>query len=93
MSFSSLHKNCICRTPDSTLINSLGRYMGGPSSDLAVVNVEKGKRYRFRIIDMGCEANFQFQIDGHTFTVIEADGINTQPLEVDSLQIFAGTVL
>ena len=64
--------------------------MGGPSSDLAVVNVVQGKRYRFRLIDMGCEANFVFQIDGHTFTVIEADGVNTNPVEVDSVQILAG---
>ncbi len=31
-----------------------------------------------------------FSIDGHNFTVIEADGVNTQPLVVDSVQIFAG---
>jgi iron transport multicopper oxidase len=29
---------------DSTLINGLGRYPGGPSSPLAVVTVTKGKR-------------------------------------------------
>ncbi|PSR82559.1 hypothetical protein PHLCEN_2v5992 [Hermanssonia centrifuga] len=30
---------------DSTLINGLGRYVGGPASPLAVITVEKGKRY------------------------------------------------
>ena len=80
------------RTPDSTLINGRGRYVGGPNSTLAVVNVQQGKRYRFRIIDMGCEANFVFQIDGHPFTIIEADGISTNPLEVDSVQILAGNI-
>ena len=32
-------------TPDATLINGLGRYVDGPSSPLAVVNVTAGKRF------------------------------------------------
>lgn len=34
--------------PNSTLINGMGRYKGGPRTVLAVVSVEYGKRYRFR---------------------------------------------
>lgn len=30
-----------------------------------------------------------FSIDGHTMTVIEADGQNTEPLQVDTIQILA----
>ncbi|KAG1814195.1 laccase [Suillus variegatus] len=77
-------------SPDSTLINGLGRYVGGPESELAVVNVEYGKRYRLRLIGMSCEPSFKFSIDGHNLTVIETDGILTEPLLVDSLRIFAG---
>ncbi|KAJ8073018.1 hypothetical protein PM082_019886 [Marasmius tenuissimus] len=75
---------------DSTLINGLGRYKGGPASALAVVNVEFGKRYRFRLLSMSCDPNFVFSIDDHPLTVIEADGVNTLPLPVDSIQIYAG---
>ncbi|EIN14729.1 laccase [Punctularia strigosozonata HHB-11173 SS5] len=75
---------------DSTLINGLGRYAGGPSSPLAVVHVIKGLRYRFRLVSISCDPNFTFQIDGHKFTIIEVDGVNTQPLVVDQIQIFAG---
>ncbi|KAG2359528.1 laccase [Suillus spraguei] len=75
---------------DSTLINGLGRYAGGPASDLAVINVEQGKRYRFRLLGISCDSNFQFSIDGHSMTVIEADGQSTEPLVVDQLQILAG---
>ncbi|KAG1740901.1 laccase [Suillus paluster] len=75
---------------NSTLINGLGRYQGGPNSELAVVNVEYGKRYRLRIIGMSCDPNFVFSIDNHDLTVIEADGELTEPLLVDSLQILAG---
>ena len=75
---------------NSTLVNGLGRYAGGPKSDLAAVNVQYGKRYRFRLVAMSCDSNFIFSIDGHNFTVIEADGILTEPLLVDSIQMLAG---
>uniref|UniRef100_A0A8H7XSD5 Laccase n=1 Tax=Psilocybe cubensis TaxID=181762 RepID=A0A8H7XSD5_PSICU len=75
---------------DSVLINGLGRFAGGPASPLAVITVVPKKRYRFRLVSMSCDPNFTFSIDGHTMTVIEVDGVNVQPLVVDSLQIFAG---
>ncbi|KAH9963956.1 laccase [Lactifluus volemus] len=75
---------------NSTLINGKGRYPGGPSVPLAVVNVEQGKRYRFRLLAISCDPNFIFSIDGHQMTVIEVEGTNVQPLVIDSLQIFAG---
>ncbi|TFK82942.1 multicopper oxidase [Polyporus arcularius HHB13444] len=75
---------------DATLINGLGRWFGNPTSELAVINVTHGKRYRFRLVSVSCDPNFTFQIDGHSMTVIEADGQSTQPLPVDQLTIFAG---
>ncbi|KAG6329152.1 hypothetical protein ID866_9937, partial [Astraeus odoratus] len=74
--------------PDSTLINGLGRYSGGPPSPLAVINVKQGLRYRFRIIGLACAPWFNFTIDGHRLTIIEADGVETEPREVDSLPVF-----
>jgi iron transport multicopper oxidase len=76
--------------PDSALINGHGRFTGGPKVPLAIVNVAQGKRYRFRLVSISCDPNFVFSIDNHQLTVIEADGISTQPLVVDSIQIFAG---
>ncbi|KAF7351482.1 Laccase A [Mycena sanguinolenta] len=61
-----------------------------PTSQLAVVSVTQGQRYRMRLISMSCDPNFVFTIDGHDFTIIEVDGVNTQPLVVDSIQIYAG---
>ncbi|KAI6008784.1 laccase [Pisolithus orientalis] len=77
-------------TPDSTLINGLGRYPGGPSSPLAVLNVTQGQRYRFRIIGASCDAWFNFTIDGHSMTIIEADSNEVEPVVVDSLAVHAG---
>ncbi|KAI0049487.1 multicopper oxidase [Auriscalpium vulgare] len=77
--------------PASTLINGAGRYSGATTNpDLAVVGVTSGKRYRFRVVNIACDSYFVFSIDGHQLTIIEADGQNTQPLVVDTLQIFAG---
>ncbi|KAI0660667.1 laccase 5 [Cubamyces menziesii] len=76
-------------TADSTLINGLGRSMSTPTATLAVINVQHGKRYRFRLVSISCDPNYVFSIDGHSMTVIEVDGVNSQPLNVDSIQIFA----
>ncbi|KAJ3862206.1 laccase 1 [Lentinula novae-zelandiae] len=77
-------------TSDATLINGLGRSVNGPAdAPFAVVNVVQGSRYRFRLVSISCDPNFLFSIDGHTFTVIEADGVNHEPVVADSIQIFA----
>ncbi|KAJ7438109.1 laccase 2 precursor [Mycena galericulata] len=75
---------------NSTLINGLGRYAGGPSSNLAVISVVKGLRYRFRLVSLSCDPNWVFSIDGHNMTIIEVEGVNSKPLTVDNIQIFAG---
>ncbi|KAJ6491039.1 laccase 1 [Mycena sanguinolenta] len=66
--------------PASILINGLGRYPGGPASELAVVSVSVGKRYRFRLVSLSCKPNFIFSIDGHQMTIIEVDSVNHLPL-------------
>ncbi|KAI0246641.1 laccase T2 copper depleted [Lactifluus subvellereus] len=74
---------------NSTLINGKGRYVGGPSVPLAVVNVQRGVRYRLRLISISCDPAYNFSIDDHQLTIIEVDSNNIQPLVVDSLEIFA----
>ncbi|KAL4252548.1 Laccase [Abortiporus biennis] len=77
-------------TADATLINGKGRYAGGPAEDLSVFTVESGKRYRFRLVSMSCDPAYTFSIDSHDMTIIEVDGVNHQPLQVDSIDIYAG---
>jgi iron transport multicopper oxidase len=52
--------------------------------------VQYGRRYRFRVISLSCEPNYIFAIEGHNFTIIEADAVDTQPVEANAVQIFAG---
>ncbi|KAJ7353692.1 laccase A [Mycena albidolilacea] len=68
--------------PNSTLINGLGRYPNGPLSELAVVNVSHGKRYRFRLVSLSSSMD--------TLDIIEVDSVAHQPLLVDSLEIYPG---
>ncbi|KAF9060315.1 laccase [Rhodocollybia butyracea] len=73
---------------DATLINGKGRYAGGPDTPLAVIQVEHGKRYRFRLIDMAFDAFHAFSIDQHDLKIIEVDGINTEPHTVNFIQLY-----
>ncbi|CAE6472720.1 unnamed protein product [Rhizoctonia solani] len=76
--------------PDSALINGKGRYVGGPEVERAVLKVQPGKRHRFRVINTSAIGSYTFAIEGHTMTIIEADGIAHEPLAVDSFDIYAG---
>ncbi|KAG8221175.1 laccase [Butyriboletus roseoflavus] len=76
--------------PNSTLINGRGRYPGGPSTPLSVINVKPGLRYRFRLINLACDPSFNFTIDSHRMTIIEVDGNEVDPVAVDSIPILVG---
>ncbi|THU87355.1 Cupredoxin [Dendrothele bispora CBS 962.96] len=83
----SLPQLCKSNSNSKYYRTTQGRYEGGPNSTLAVVKVEYGKRYRFRLISMSCNPSYTFSIDGHMFSIIEVDGEYTQPLLVDSLEV------
>ncbi|KAJ7893989.1 Cu-oxidase-domain-containing protein [Mycena leptocephala] len=87
VSYLATHINPV---PDCGLFNSKGRYNGGPEVEYAAVSVVPGKRYRFRLINISARSNFVVSIDNHTMTVIEADGVATEPHEVNILVIHAG---
>ncbi|KAG6908637.1 hypothetical protein DXG01_003815 [Tephrocybe rancida] len=76
--------------PLTTLINGLGRTLNGTASELAVINVESDKTYRFRLIGLSCDAPYNFTIHNHKMTIIETDGEYTAPVVVDSLWVYAG---
>ncbi|KAF5379775.1 hypothetical protein D9615_005647 [Tricholomella constricta] len=75
--------------PDSCLINGAGRYNGGPLVPYSVVNVEQGKRYRFRVFSLSCRPFFTFSVDGHNMDIMEFDGIEHNPVPAQNFDIFA----
>ncbi|KAJ6468289.1 laccase 1 [Mycena sanguinolenta] len=78
--------------PNSALIQGLGRTSSTLTAPLGVLTVTQGLRYRIRLINLAsaCDPNYVFSIDGHSFTIIEADGISTTPYNVNSIQIYVG---
>lgn len=66
---------------------------GAPSGDCqyAIVEVERDKVYRVRVINANAILTVDFRIQGHTFTVIEADAVLTRPYgPLDSLELSPG---
>lgn len=55
----------------------------------ATIAVQPGKTYFLRIINIGAFAAQYFWIEGHSFKIIEVDGIYTEPTEADQLYITA----
>jgi FtsP/CotA-like multicopper oxidase with cupredoxin domain len=57
------------------------------NSTEATFVVTQGKRYRFRLINVGAFGEFQFSVDNHTITVIEADSTLVEPVTIHRLPI------
>ncbi|KAE9403929.1 laccase [Gymnopus androsaceus JB14] len=75
-------------TPNATLINGLGRsWFSTEPTPLSVITVTQGLRYRMRVIHSGCDNPMNVSIDFHPMLVIEADGIEHDPVPADGFQI------
>ncbi|KAF9133731.1 hypothetical protein BGW39_009088 [Mortierella sp. 14UC] len=61
-----------------------------PNAPRSIFDFQPGLRYRLRVINAGSFADFQFSIDNHTLSVIEADGVDMQPVEVNRIPIHVG---
>ncbi|KAL4399480.1 oxidoreductase [Malassezia pachydermatis] len=48
------------------------------------------KTYRLRLVNVGSLADMTFSVDGHTLTVVEADGTLVEPMEVHRIPIAPG---
>nr|AQY62684.1 laccase 1 [Bemisia tabaci] len=82
--------------PNNILVNGKGRYKSGNAHEalktpLAIFNVKKGEKYRFRLINAGfLNCPIEMSIDNHTITVINSDGGDIEPEEATSLVSYAG---
>ena len=48
------------------------------------------RKYRLRLVNVGSLADITFSVDGHTMTVIEADGTLVEPMKVHRIPISPG---
>ena len=84
--------------PEAILINGRGVYYqyqtnlkGMNETPQAVFTVQKGYRYRFRLINAASlYCPIKISIDNHNLTIISTDGHDIEPYEVTNLIIFAG---
>ncbi|RHZ82443.1 hypothetical protein Glove_109g296 [Diversispora epigaea] len=81
--------------PDAALISGLGQYncsaapVGShcnPNVPPPTYNVQKGKKYRFRIINTSAYSTLTFSIDNHPLKVIEAEGTPVKNVSVATVK-------
>ncbi|KAG9187155.1 hypothetical protein G6011_05026 [Alternaria panax] len=54
------------------------------------LKIAKGKRYLLRIVNTAAVACARFHIEGYKLSVVEIDGVQTQPRDADTIIICAG---
>ena len=95
--FSGHHHNDGNNKPNTILINGKGVLndfnLNGTriQTPRATFYVEKGKRYRFRVINAGIlYCPIEISIEGHSLVVIASDGKYVDPFITDTFIIYAG---
>ncbi|KAJ1281952.1 hypothetical protein BS78_03G012700 [Paspalum vaginatum] len=78
--------------PQSLLINGRGRSSNcSPAAPLPTLfTAVPGKTYRLRIGSLTSLSSLSFQIEGHSMTVVEADGHYVKPFVVRTLFVYSG---
>nr|POE86439.1 iron transport multicopper oxidase fet3 [Quercus suber] len=66
--------------PDSALMND---------TQNLPISVQPGKTYYFRLTNMGAFAGQYFWIEGHNMTIIEVDGVYTEPAVASQIYLTA----
>lgn len=66
--------------PDSVLVNDTQNLK---------VPVQAGKTYLFRVINVGAFAGQYIWFEGHNMTIVEVDGVYTQPAEAERIYLSA----
>ena len=66
--------------PKSALMNDTQNF---------TVSIQPGKTYLFRMVNMAAFAGQYFWIEGHNISVVEVDGIYTEPMQTDMIYLTA----
>lgn len=75
-------------TANNVLVN--GSMTSSSGGQYAVTTLTPGKSHLLRLVNMGINQWIHVGIDGHPFTVIAADFVPIEPLQVTSLNIAVG---
>lgn len=66
--------------PQSALVND---------TQNLTISIQPGKTYLFHLVNVGAFAGQYFWFEGHNMTIVEVDGIYTDPAEAEMLYISA----
>ncbi|KAI0325354.1 hypothetical protein GY45DRAFT_1261010 [Cubamyces sp. BRFM 1775] len=72
--------------PDGGTINGIGQW-GAHNSSFFNATLAPNKTYRLRLINTGSFVAMRFAVDGHTLTVVEADGTAVSPVDVAAVSV------
>jgi iron transport multicopper oxidase len=82
--------------PNSALLNGRGHFNCSETQLPCVMQfpttftVRKESLTRLRLLNLGSVMSFKFSIDHHFVTVVETDGVETEPYTVQELDIHVG---
>ncbi|RDW59662.1 hypothetical protein BP6252_12749 [Coleophoma cylindrospora] len=77
-------------TADNYLLNGINSGTDGNGGNRLTLNVQKGKKYLMRLINVSTDNFFKIGLDGHKFTVIAADFVPIQPFTTDIVSLGVG---
>uniref|UniRef100_A0ACD6AEK3 Uncharacterized protein n=1 Tax=Avena sativa TaxID=4498 RepID=A0ACD6AEK3_AVESA len=81
----------LCGDKDRCLMRSeCGPYCPKSQCAPVVFDVEPGKTYRLRIASTTTLSALNLQVEGHSLTVVEADGNPVEPFTVKDIDIYSG---
>ncbi|KAF2716610.1 multicopper oxidase [Polychaeton citri CBS 116435] len=89
MNVRALHSTTGPPIPDTGLINGTMKNANGGGA-YHKLKVQKGKKYRLRLINTGIDNLFHVTIDGHEFTVITSDFVPIKPYRTSTVAIGIG---
>ncbi|EDU41729.1 SufI multicopper oxidase [Pyrenophora tritici-repentis] len=82
-------KNLLPPFADNILVNGTAKNAQGGGA-WNRVTIEKGKKYRLRLVNTASDANMIVSLDGHPFLVIANDFVAIEPYRTTHLQIAIG---
>ncbi|KAH6682996.1 laccase [Halenospora varia] len=75
-------------TADNALIN--GTMTSSHGGSYNKVTLQKGKKYRLRLINTSLDNHFRVSLDNHNLTVVQADFVPTKPYVAETIFIAIG---
>ncbi|KAF2274576.1 uncharacterized protein EI97DRAFT_102769 [Westerdykella ornata] len=75
--------------PNNILVNGMHKSKGG-KGEYYKLKVQKGKKYRVRLINTAVDSVFHVSFDGHPFTVITSDFVPIKPFVATQLTLNIG---